>query len=532
MRPSDLLKVAYVSHKASRSADSLETYQRMLKPSRLRSIAEYVDRGGQFPTNIVVNMKSKKTIRFDKKENVGDTSFGVLYLPARYASCWIIDGQHRLFGYAQSKCAARKTDITALPILAYDNLSSTEEANLFVDINCEQVRVTKSLLNELYSNLLWDSDDYNEQINALCTRVVMALDSFSTSPFRDRIIVSSRDRSRHCCLTLTSFNDGLKENRFFGRESQSGPLNAKAPKDLDTAKQKAAAVLSTYFEQIKAGVKDNWDLGDDKGGYLCTNNGIRSLLMVLREILNHIGQKHAVSLDLLDAEDFEKELIELTTPIVSFFSNATLQEFEDFRSRQALKGVRDNSLRMMQLVSEEIPDFLPKCLNDYLDTIDQEGTKEALKMIDEIINILFKYTLDTLKRSYHEYDDHWWYEGVPEKVRLSCSTAKEKDQGKKKPEQYMHLIDYRDIALNNWEMFKNPFSLDYKGSKTNVTEWLVKINTIRNVTHHREKWPATKEDVKFVREIHKKVMKEFEHASSTQKTQSSLPIYSSPSSAQ
>ena len=135
MRPRDLLKVAYVSHKASRNADDLQAYQRMLRPSRLKKIASFVDNGGHFPTNIVINMKSKKQLRFEKKEVVGDAAFGKLFLPARYASCWIIDGQHRLYGYAQSERMNKKGDKTALPVLAYDNLPSTEEARLFVDIN-------------------------------------------------------------------------------------------------------------------------------------------------------------------------------------------------------------------------------------------------------------------------------------------------------------------------------------------------------------------------------------------------------------
>jgi DGQHR domain-containing protein len=469
MKPADLLKIAYVSRKASRSADDLEAYQRMLKPARLKNIAAYIDSGGHFPTNIVVNMKSKKTIRFDQSEKMGDTSFGVLYLPPRYASCWIIDGQHRLFGYAQSERAEKKTDKTALPVLAYDNLTATQEAKLFVDINCEQVRVAKSLLNELYSNLLWDSQDYAERINALCTRVVMSLDSGGTSPFHSRIIVSNRDRTNYCCLTLTSFNDGLKENKFFGREWQYGPLNASRSNNLDASRQKAVAVLATYFGQIRDGVKSNWQLGDDKGGYLCTNNGVRALLMVLREILNYIATVYAVDLDTLQAEDLVADINTLTAPIVDFFANASPQEIDEFRSRQALKGVRSNSLRMMSLIYKEIVDFLPQCLSEFLDTVDQEGTKEAREIIDEIQGKLFAYTLDVLRR---HYKDDWWCDGVPVKVRLECVEVRERDNRQKREEQYLCLINYRDIALNTWEEFQFLFSLGEKGGKPKVTEWL------------------------------------------------------------
>jgi hypothetical protein len=59
IKPSDLLKISYISHKASRDAEALETYQRMLKKSRLNQIAEYINLGGIFPTNIVINLKTR-----------------------------------------------------------------------------------------------------------------------------------------------------------------------------------------------------------------------------------------------------------------------------------------------------------------------------------------------------------------------------------------------------------------------------------------------------------------------------------------
>jgi len=514
MRPADLLKVAYVSHKASRNADDLEAYQRMLKPKRLQSIAKYIDGGGQFPTNIVINMKSKKGLRFDQREKVGDSAFGVLSLPPRYASCWIIDGQHRLYGYVQSERATKKSDKTALPVLAYDNLTSTEEARLFVDINCEQVRVAKSLLNELYSNLRWDSESYSERVDALCTRVVMSLDTNGTSPFHDRIIVSNRDKTHHRCLTLTSFNDGLKENRFFGRDGQYGPLNESTTDDLDASRAKAVDVLAAFFGRFRSGASSNWELGDDKGGYLCTNNGIRALLMVLKEILGHISISSSVDLDLIGAEDLEEDIRKLATPLVEYFADAPPQEVGDFRSRQALKGVRQNSLLMMHLIYGEIEDFLPPCLGEYLDSVDKEGTEDVRKLIDEIQVCLYEYVLDTLKNHYKDPPEDWWYNGVPEKVRLRCMEVREREHGEKRPDQYISLINYRDIALHTWEQFQTLFSLGEKGAKAKVTQWLVDLNKVRNITHHREKWPATKDQVKSVREIYKRLMQQFEVLSS------------------
>ncbi len=138
IRPDELLKIAYVGHKASRDIENLETYQRMLQPRRLKKIGEYINDGNKFPTNIVANLKTgrKTKLRFDVKEKYGDEALGVLHLPPLYASAWIIDGQHRLYGYAYAReQPAFKQDSTVLPVLAYENLPSDKEMNLFIDIN-------------------------------------------------------------------------------------------------------------------------------------------------------------------------------------------------------------------------------------------------------------------------------------------------------------------------------------------------------------------------------------------------------------
>ena len=98
MRPADLLKIAYVSHKASAEIQSIDTYQRLIKTPRLNKITKYVDDGGQFPTNVVVNIHTNRKLKFDRKERIGASAVGTLHLPAEYGCAWVIDGQHRLFG--------------------------------------------------------------------------------------------------------------------------------------------------------------------------------------------------------------------------------------------------------------------------------------------------------------------------------------------------------------------------------------------------------------------------------------------------
>ena len=506
IKPENLMKIAYVSHKASRDVEDLETYQRMLTPKRLREIAKYVDEGGQFPTNIVVNIKSKRNIRFDVKDTIGNSAFGILYLPNSYASCWIIDGQHRLYGYMQSKIASNPNDKTTLPVLAYEKLSSTKEANLFVDINCKQVRVTRRLLNELYANLTWDSTNFNDRINALCSRVVTGLNSKNSSPIYDRIILTNKDKTKYRCLTLTSFNDGLIKNRFFGTENKPGPLIESKTGELENTKNKAIQILNYYLKLFSESMQEHWELGDDKGGYLCTNNGIRTLLIVLKEILSFIEYNDKIDVGLCEPEEIFTLLEKYTKPLVDYFKLASLEEIALYRSRQALKGVRKNSLLMMCLINKAYDKFIPKGLAEFLETIDAEGTNDAHSLIDDIQERLYTIVIKILKDNFGK---RWWYDGIPKPIRTECSKRMEEDNGLRNKEQYLSLIDYKKIAYSNWEMFQIFFSFKEKGGKNAQLEWLDKLNPIRNITHHREKWPATKEQVKYVRGIHQKVIEHF-----------------------
>jgi DNA sulfur modification protein DndB len=150
--PHELLKISYISHRAGTSNDDIETYQRMVKSSRLKDIGAFIDGGGKFPTNIVINIKVNGHLRFDRKEDFGDTETGILHLTGQYGSAWVIDGQHRLYGYSHAE-RKEESDHSVVPVLAYENLPVREEIALFVDINTKQVKVSRNLVHEIVSTL-------------------------------------------------------------------------------------------------------------------------------------------------------------------------------------------------------------------------------------------------------------------------------------------------------------------------------------------------------------------------------------------
>jgi DGQHR domain-containing protein len=117
----------------------------MINKNRIAQIGTFIHNGGFFPTNILVNFT--EACRFDllpNKHNADkSTKFGWLYLPNKYKSAWMIDGQHRLYGF--SNIPDKFLDKT-LFVLAFEKMDTQTEADLFITINHEQRSVSKSLL--------------------------------------------------------------------------------------------------------------------------------------------------------------------------------------------------------------------------------------------------------------------------------------------------------------------------------------------------------------------------------------------------
>jgi len=504
IHPANLLKIAYISHKKGDRGDDFETYQRMLQPNRLKSIGKYIDNGGQFPTNIVVNIKTKKKLRFDKRESIGNVAHGSLSLPPLYGSAFIIDGQHRLYGYSYSDRALTGLDSkTTFPVLAYENLSPEIESQMFIDINCEQVKVTRNLLNEIYAGLKWDSDIYKEKVDSLCSKIALTLNSISDSPVGDRIITCDTKKDRYRCLTLNSFVDGLKENKFLGEEKSKGiihgPLNASYSTSINVTFDKATDIVSFYLDLFKKNNHDHWELGDAPGGFLCTNNGIRALFRVLAEIFRHIEYKYNIKLNEEKTEQICKRIEKYALALVNHFSQCSPDEICLYRERQALKGVERNSLDMMRFINSEISEFIPLKLEKFLENIDEEGTKEARGIIDLIEKKLIELTISSSKK---EFGEDWFVKTVPVKVRTDCAEKWEKDDRKKDQHQYLTIFQYKKIAEANWKRLEHIYNIENQTAKKNRLKWMDDFGEIRNITHHTGKWPANKEQVERIRQIY------------------------------
>lgn len=517
IRPDDLLKIAYVGHKASRDIENIETYQRMLQPLRLKKIAEYINEGGRFPTNIVLNLKSnnRSGLKFDVIEKVGDEALGKLYLPANYASAWIIDGQHRLYGYAYAReDGGYNQDKTTLPVLAFENLPSEDEMNLFIDINSKQVKVRTSLLLELYSDLHWDSADSDKAFQALLSRIASRLNTKKNSPLYDRMVVSGTKKTPFRCLTQTSISDGLKSAKLLGTMSKDvffpGPLsNEKQNANMEHL-NKSVLVLSECLNMFATQLENHWNIGDGPGGYLCTNIGIRAIFHVIKDVADHMQHEDGTNLCNLTAEDTFSEVEPYLETLIDFFKGASPQDIQSFRSiGSSLDAVRKQSFGMEAHIYANRPDFFPPGLKEYLESRDEAGTSEAADKVIKLHSKLSAYVIETLKEQYGTQNKTWWTKGIPVEIRKKCTEKWEESNREGKEEGQLFLINYKDICLHNWELFQNVISLDVqdKQNKRVNTKWIKELNDIRKITTHPERGVLSKDQVAYVNEIFEKVMK-------------------------
>lgn len=514
--PHELLRIAYINHKGREANDDIETYQRMVKPTRLKSIGKYIDDGGTFPTNIVVNIKVDN-LSFDIKETFGNTTTGVLDLPGQYGSAWVIDGQHRLYGYAYAGRAPDE-DKSVVSVLAYENLPVRKEIEMFVDINTQQVKVPRNLVNEIISTLDIEDEDPRKRLDAMCARIVLGMGERKGSPVSGRIQTIGHTKNNFQCLTLTSFADGIDENNLLGRVHKTGkkgpstvapgPLGTHSLESADIMK-KAGAALSGYLKIFADGAAEHWALGDAKGGYLCTNLGIRSLLVVFRKLIAFAERDGWRAVN-CEADEVVAAVEPYAQHVATYFKSASNDLVDRFRKRgSSLKSVSENAFQMLAIIGEMDSSFEDKEVRDYLSKQDIEGTRKARAWIDDINSIVFNDVVTKLKANNPGKADAWWVNGVPRSVRDGADKRFNEEDGKHDRWQYLNWIDYLAIVQHstNWELFKDHYNFYGKGKQSTLIRWIVQINECRKITHHAEKGPLSHEQVDFVRRVHELVVK-------------------------
>lgn len=509
IEPEKLLKISYILHRVNTN-DSLRGYQRLVKPNRLKEIEEFINGGGYFPNSIIININTKKSdpLNFDKvscTHNSHITEPVILHLPKKYHSAFIIDGQHRLYGYAGSKYKKNNS----IPVVAFENLPGEEQIKLFRQINSKQKPVAKSLLTTIEAELMWNSDKYEEGLSAFMSKLLQDMGEKDNSPLYNLIILGDKNKTVNTCVTLdTVITYGLKKGSFFARVNKKGleslghlwidPKTAEGT-DYTPMLDKSFQFFRTYFDHIKEQLEDIWKLGSAPGGFVAMNIGVLCFTRIASDVLDHIKK--------YEHEDFStktgKEMAELTfryiEPIIECIKTTfDTQRIAQFRKHGTNAAGVEYAVREFQReIHNRFTDFAPEGLPKWM--IDNSGKfNDATRTATERFETGIKDKLYAMLEE--KFNSSWWKDGVPPEIRKAAANTKIDEDSEEPESEFLHLIDYKKVISRNWELCSPVFADPaIKRNKDEQLKWFDKLNPIRNKVAHNRK--ITADDFDFIKQL-------------------------------
>lgn len=451
IEPYKLLPMTFVAHRIKNSKPTSTTYQRMIQKQRIEKIRNYIEHeNGYFPNSVLINVKSGETpMLFEKVDSCVDSEveIGVLHLPNKYKSAWIIDGQHRLFGYYGTE----SSETAIIPVAAFENLKSEVQSELFVNINSKQTNVKRNLILEINADLHIDSNDPEEWIEAVSTRTILEMSTDSISPLYGRLKRETEDSKGD--LTVASMTRAMVSNHFFG-SVENGTLlpgefyNTKDPANTNSVKR-GKTILNGYLTIFKNIAPDKWNTLKNKGGYLCTNNGITAELIVLREILRHIQSKTNDLLIKMDPQEIIDGIKILAEPLAEYFKNASEADIKRYKNYQGADGHSKASKDMMIEIQKSIPDFNPPDLEEYKDKIKAVWEEQTINLMPRVKKLVISTLIEALKE---KYGDNWWRQSIPIDIQAEIAVLKVHDTNDlKTDEDFIALKHAYEIISTNWQ---------------------------------------------------------------------------------
>lgn len=484
-----LLPVSYVNHRDIRDPEAAPSYQRLISRTRLEQVATFIEGGGYFANAIIANFHEAPRFERAAPEAEDGTTIGTLYLPSSYKSVWIIDGQHRLYGYAE---LAKDSPSHRVPVIAFENMSGNEEGRLFRTINSEQRKVSPGLLDALQGEQDLHSDDKHRQVRAIASRIIDQIGSDVGSPFEDRFKSADIPDGPERSLTLTSITNAIVVSGLIGRFNAKtgqfiqGPLSGDTPKHTVNA---AASAITSYFDLIRKANPQRWEAG--KSGLLCSNVGVEGYIRLLGELCSFVHEDTGNDARDLSETELIGEIQKYIHPLLEFVKNADDAHFsERFKVPFGSGGPARYFFRLCEFVRSISANFCPSGLDDFLRETAEATTKRADAQIRSIQEQVPAFIVQKLKQL-HSNDDNFLAKSVKNQEILVSAFKKRAEIAADEQgplETYVDFIDFRKIieTKENWASFSDVFSirLPNEAHAARYLKWFDELNRLRRISAH------------------------------------------------
>jgi len=512
LEPEKLLKIGYILHRTEINTED-DGYQRMVSKSRLKEIEKFLDsededEQGFFPNSIIINISTPKEdpLTFDRitcKHDSKITDPVILHLPKRYHSAFIIDGQHRLYGYANSKWKFKNS----IPVVAFENLPPEKQVELFVQINSKQKPVSKTVLIPIAADLMWNSDNPKDAISSVKAKLVQRLGEKDNSPLYKRIVLNENPKSEINCITqdyIISY--GFNKSNYFPKYQKNSVVslghlfvdykNNEYSKMLD----KCYNFFITIFSHIEEKLNLQWRIGNGEGGLISTNIGVLIIIRITDNIIDHLIEKNKFNPINTSFSESANQTFKYLDPIITYLSTLDHQKIKQIKSLGTSAGGIENLIREFQkIVNEKYNDFNPKGLDQWIKDNSGEFNEDSKSLTEKLEYAIRENIFMKLKE---KLKDHWYRDGVSKEIRKKASIIAI-EKGNEEPDyNFLFLLDYKKIVENNWILFKEIYAdPEFKSGKDNQLKWFDQLNEIRNKVSHPGRARVTETESLFIKKL-------------------------------
>lgn len=320
MHPGLLLKIAYVYR---RNSEKPSAYQRLINKDRLINIARF------FTSSPNLLLANPVIIVFDKDPEIQkritySSKDKILRFPVSYCSAWIIDGQHRIYGFKDHPNYKNwdgddDTDNNfKIPVVAFQKLDELDQNKTFVNINYYQKKIDPVLFNDLSTVI----QDLKQELT-WPSLLVSAMNK--KGPWKDMVRISELDEGKPITIsgfaklklldTLLGYDKkAIKYDGVLYHIAEFNPNLPFSDKKNQEAFRKQIGILNRFFSVVRKKVKDSdpkkdkWLNHKEYGltKFTCVN----ALMLVLNSLLEK-DNKLKINLDkyltAIDAIDFQNE---------------------------------------------------------------------------------------------------------------------------------------------------------------------------------------------------------------------------------
>lgn len=486
IEPNKLLKIGFVLHRTRVNDSMAPTYQRLLVPSRLKGITKFIDGGGYFPNSIIINFSAANDdlkVKFTpiKAEKDSQSEFGFLHIPNAYGIAYIIDGQHRVYGYAQSQ---HKEDST-IPVVAFEGMESEEQLKIFMEINENQKAVSPSLRLDLEEDLYWKSARLDSRMKALRSSCIKALAANSNYVLYNKISVGE-DPS---LLAFKPFDTALGRSGLIPKATSTqwtGDTDVciynTNETDIDKAMKDSRTRITKFIDGGYA-IADSIMTEEVKQDYLFSNRATFAFIALLGSLHTYLIKINAIN-PLSPIPD----RIAAITPYIQHLANS-LNNLSDEDNR-IIKGVLGQGadtfwLRSYQnIINKQFPEYAPEELIEWKETQDQSLQQEGAERKEDIrkqMRILLFARLEMV------YGNKWLNNVAILKNAVEGRIIKEYgdnddfNMSEYDWRDYLEVSEYRDVIEKNFsyqefeEVFAINIGLAFK-SKKDKLGWMALIS--------------------------------------------------------